>query len=233
MTEFDKAYWDEHWHRPETNRGPRQAVNPYLLTETRHLSPTTALDAGCGIGTEALWLALRGWRVTAVDISTTALATARARAMAADAGPDAGAAGAGAAGAGAADAGADARAGVEWVEADLARWNPTRTWDLVFTGYTHADIDQLALYRRIASWVAPGGSVLVVGHLRSRHRDDHAGSGHPEDATATVDGITGLFGTPEWQIEAAYTRTRTSNTHGDPARLHDVIVRARRRSSPP
>ena len=57
--------------------------------------PGTALDAGCGEGAEATWLASRGWDVTAADISAEALARAAARAVAGDAGTDAGAAGGG------------------------------------------------------------------------------------------------------------------------------------------
>lgn len=52
---------------------------------------------------------------------------------------------------------------IEWVETDLARWEPDGTWDLVVTNYAHSDTDQLAFYQRIASWVTPG-SILIVGH---------------------------------------------------------------------
>src|SRR5699024_12022342 len=83
-------------------------VNPYLADETKQLTAGTALDAGCGIGTEALWLAQNGWHVTGADISAAALATAASRAEE-----------------------AEQSHRVEWVETDVARWEPNRTWDLV------------------------------------------------------------------------------------------------------
>lgn len=67
---------------------PRGAAarTPQLVTEAAGLTPGTALDVGCGEGGDAMWLAERGWQVTAVDISATALQ--RAATLAAQAGPD-------------------------------------------------------------------------------------------------------------------------------------------------
>lgn len=203
MAEFDKDYWESHWG-PATSSGVRELpVNPYLVTETAFLHPDTALDAGCGTGAEAIWLAEQGWQVTAADISHTALATARSRPVAVDASTQ-----------------------IEWVEADLSRWEPERTWDLVVTNYAHPDIGQLPFYRRISSWVAPGGTLLIVGHLHGHQHDGH--HGHPERASATVDAITSLFDTPEWQIDSAYEHTRTVHPGGASVQLRDVIVRVQR-----
>ena len=57
--------------------------NPQLVAQVADLAPGTALDVGCGEGADAIWLAERGWRVTAVDISTVALERAAAHAAAA------------------------------------------------------------------------------------------------------------------------------------------------------
>ncbi|WP_211336129.1 class I SAM-dependent methyltransferase [Bogoriella caseilytica] len=206
MAEFDKNYWEDHWHPTGAQRAHHFPANPYLPVETAHLPAGTALDAGCGAGTEALWLAEHGWEVTAADISAAALTAARARAV-----------------------DRDLNTRLEWIETDLARWEPERTWDLVLTSYAHADIGQLAFYRRISSWVAPGGTLLIVGHLPGQHHGGH-GHEHPEDATATLDGITALFRDPDWRVEAGYEHTRTFDAGGAGVPLHDVIVRARRLS---
>ena len=55
------------------------------MAEAADLTPTTALDVGCGEGADAVWLAARGWRVTALDISRVALDRAAAHARAAGA----------------------------------------------------------------------------------------------------------------------------------------------------
>src|SRR5687768_12306669 len=125
--------------------------NPHLIAEVSDLAPGTALDAGCGAGAEALWLAARGWQVTAADIATAALARAAERAAA---------------------GGVAGR--VQWVEADLSTWRPDARYDLVTTHYAHPAMPQLDFYHRIASWVAPAGTLLIVGHL---HRQEHA-AGH-------------------------------------------------------
>src|SRR5690606_4525779 len=96
---FTKAYWDEHYD----SRAPGAAhpPNPYLVAAAQHLPPGRALDAGCGEGAETIWLATRGWQVTAVDIAATALHRARRRAETS----------------GLTD-------GIDWIQADLTEWTP-------------------------------------------------------------------------------------------------------------
>ena len=205
--DFGKTYWEDHWARSAAGEHSSMPVNPYVPAETTHLPAGTALDAGCGTGAEAIWLARHGWRVTGADISSTALATAAERASAAGLQPR-----------------------IEWVQADLARWNPQQTWDLVVTSYAHADIDQLALYRRLASWVAPGGTLLIIGHLHGRHDDhgDHGDHRHPEAATASPEGISEVLAAPGWRIDASYENARTLDLAGRRLPLRDVVVRASR-----
>lgn len=214
MTEFDKGYWENHWATPNASmRGHHLPVNPYLTAETAHLPAGTALDAGCGTGTEALWLAEQGWSVTAADISATALATAQTRAAATGVGDR-----------------------INWVQTDISQWAPEQTWDLVVTNYAHAQGGQLSFYRRISSWVAQGGTLLIVGHLHGHHDDDHAehddpAHDHPEGATATLEAIVSLFSPADWRVEAGYEHNRTVHPGESPVQLRDVIVRARRLAS--
>ena len=58
-------------------------VNPTMAEVAADLPPGRALDLGCGEGGDVLWLAERGWQVTGVDISPTAVARGRAAAAAA------------------------------------------------------------------------------------------------------------------------------------------------------
>ena len=228
---FDKDYWEQHWRaRPgaapgegdhRTDRGtpnPEVAslVNPHLVREITDLSPGSALDAGSGAGVEAIWLASNGWEVTAADISAVALHRATAFAAATEA--------------------REVTGRIRWVEADLEAWEPGRTFDLVTTHYAHPAMPQLDFYQRIASWVAPGGTLLIVGHLG---HGDHGNHGHDQDrhedqepprkATATATAITARLHPDVWEVVTAEEVSRTVGIPGGgEKRLHDVVVRARR-----
>ncbi|MFC4223490.1 class I SAM-dependent methyltransferase [Lysinibacter cavernae] len=174
MHNFDREFWEQHWHeRNEQHGTPNEQAspaNPYLAQETASLTPGTALDAGCGTGTEAIWLASQGWQVTGADISSTALEAARQATV------------------NAAAAGQNVADRLTWVEADLTVWQPEETFDLVVTNYAHPTIPQLEFYSRLADWVSPGGTLLVIGHLHGHgdHGDgahaDHAGSALGHDS---------------------------------------------------
>jgi SAM-dependent methyltransferase len=214
---FDKEYWEQHW-QPDATEGPgsmgSNAPNPYLVQEVGDLVPGTALDAGCGAGAEAIWLALHGWQVTAADISTYAVALAAERAT---------------------TSGTAER--VQWVEADLGVWEPGTQFGLVTTHYAHPAMPQLEFYDRIADWVAPGGTLLIVGHLHTDDATDHGhrhGGGHgdepPAEAQVTAASITERLDGSQWEIITAEESHRTrAGDGGDQATLHDVVVRATRR----
>ena len=51
--------------------------NGRLVAEVADLTPGRALDVGCGEGADAIWLARRGWTVTAIDVSDVAVSRAR------------------------------------------------------------------------------------------------------------------------------------------------------------
>ena len=223
---FDRDYWNQHWHGTEGDRPGSMAgapLNPYLARETGDLTPGTALDAGCGAGAEAIWLAAHGWQVTAADIAADALAHAEARA---------------------------AKAGlpqpVRWIEADLTTWEPGIGFDLVTTHYAHPAMPQLDFYQRIAGWVTPGGTLLIVGHLHTSdarhghasgspghgHTAEAAGHGHhhPAEATVTLAEITAGLNDAKWEIVTAEEHLRTvTGPDGPTVPLHDVVVRATRR----
>ncbi|KNB53916.1 class I SAM-dependent methyltransferase [Streptomyces caatingaensis] len=139
-----RAFWEDFYRRD--GRGEHVwsgDPNPLLVRETSSLPAGTALDLGCGEGADAVWLAGRGWRVTAVDVSPTALGRAAARAAA---------------------SGVAGR--VEWRQEDLARSFPEGAYDLVSTQFLHSPVELPTerILRTAAGAVAPGGVLLVVGH---------------------------------------------------------------------
>ncbi|MFE9918169.1 class I SAM-dependent methyltransferase [Micromonospora sp. NPDC005553] len=206
---FDKDYWQQHWQQTHGDKPGSMAgnpPNPYLAQETAGLAPGTALDAGCGAGAEAIWLASHGWQLTAADISADALARAADRATA-----------------------SGQTESIRWVEADLTAWEPGMRFDLVTTHYAHPAMPQLAFYQRISDWVAPGGTLLIVGHLHTGHGHGH-GHQHPAEATVTLADITAVLNAADWEIVTAEEHRRPATGLGGHAvSLHDVVVRATRR----
>lgn len=182
--EFDKSYWEQRWHGAASMYS--HPAHPALAREIDDLIPGRALEVGCGAGAEALWLAERGWRVSGVDLASSALAIARRREEDAPTAP-----------------------AISWVQADVTTWAPDEPFELVTTFYAHAETSQVELYERLAGWVAPGGTLLIVGHLRGAHHVDHA--------AATAAEIVGLLPTEQWKIV-------TAEEGGA-----DVVVRAVRR----
>jgi SAM-dependent methyltransferase len=215
---FDKGYWESHWQQAtDHGSGRTPLAHPYLEREIEDLAPGTALDAGCGEGAEAIWLADQGWQVTAADISAEALARAVARANDAD----------------------EAPGRVRWIEVDLSTWDPGTTFDLVTTHYAHPAMPQLAFYERISDWVSPGGTLLIVGHLATPGAPDHAhgherdGPGHvpPDEASVTAVTVTAQLDATRWHVATADEPVRTrTDPAGRIVQLHDVVVRATRRS---
>src|SRR5436190_488696 len=103
---FDRDSWERRWSealRDGAHAVARRPPNAHLLAEAADLPPGLALDAGAGHGAETLWLAARGWRVTAVEFSARALGHARVSAE---------------------RLGVDAAQRIDWIEADLATWTP-------------------------------------------------------------------------------------------------------------
>jgi tellurite methyltransferase len=71
------ADWDERYRRGEH---ATTEPNPLIVRAAETLTPGRALDIACGAGRHALFLARRGWRVTAVDASTVGIEITRERA---------------------------------------------------------------------------------------------------------------------------------------------------------
>jgi SAM-dependent methyltransferase len=130
------AEWDERYAEAQQWSSAPNALVAGLLEE---MPPGIAVDLAAGEGRHALWLAGRGWRVTAVDFSAVGLDRGRAQ------------------------PGADA---VTWVAADVLTWTaPSASLDLVLVAYLHLPVaDSTAVLTRAVSWLRPGGRLLLLGH---------------------------------------------------------------------
>jgi SAM-dependent methyltransferase len=206
--QFDQAFWDERYLSHTTLWSGKP--NRHLVAETEQLKPGTALDVGAGEGADAIWLASRGWQVTAVDISTVALERAAGYA---------------------AKAGADIAGRISWSHQDLMEWEPPQgQYDLVSAQYLHLPaVPRQALFDHLAAAVAPGGTVLIVGHHPSDMETTMPRPKMPE-LFFTGDDIADRLDPAEWEIvtNAASGRTAT-DPEGRPVTIHDTVLRARRR----
>jgi methyl halide transferase len=101
--------WDDHYREgttPWDSGLPSKELQRVLTEHT--LTAGRALELGCGTGTNAVFLAQRGFDVTAVDCSSLALEQAREK-------------------------GADAGVSVDWIEADVQNFGAgLQPFDFVF-----------------------------------------------------------------------------------------------------
>ncbi len=202
-----EEHWDRRYRRGRTWSGE---PNGALVDEAGGLTAGRALDVGAGEGGDAIWLAERGWCVTASDISQRALEHV-------------------------VDHAGERGVEIDGLHADASDLDPfeTGTFDLVTAHYV--PIPRSPDNRGVSNLlnaVAPGGTLLVISHDLGPVRDpsqehvdrplvDPDAFVRPEDLAAA------LAETPEWDVEVHENRPR----RGDPTSPHvdDIVVRARRR----
>jgi SAM-dependent methyltransferase len=179
--------------------------NGRLVAEVSEVSPGRALDVGCGEGADAIWLAQRGWTVTAIDVSDVALQRAR---EAAD------------------------RAGVvvDWICGDvLGTALPARSFELLSLQYPALPkAAGGAAVRSLLDSVGAGGLLLAVYHdLDHEHREHMKSRGIDPADYVGDDDLVGLLG-DDFSLELRAVEPRIDPPPGTP-HIADVIVRARRR----
>ena len=155
METTEQAAWDQRYSGPDLVRGA--GPDRFVTEEVAALPAGRAVDLGTGEGRNAIWLAERGWQVTAVDFSAAGLA--RAARLAAERGVS-----------------------VDWAQAGLLDYQPApRRCNLVLIAYIHLPAASLArVFRAAAAAVAPGGTLLVIGHDRDNVTRGHGGPQDPD-----------------------------------------------------
>ncbi|WP_424449130.1 FAD-dependent oxidoreductase [Microbacterium arborescens] len=167
------------------------------------LVPGTALDLACGEGGDALWLAARGWSVTGVDLSPTAISRAQAAAR-------------------------QARLDATFIAGEIDAVE-LGLFDLVTTSFLHSwdpEFSRIPLLREALRRVAPGGRLLVVSHVSapaSAEAHDHPPFAAPAEERAAL----GLD-PAQWSVEREEIRDRPAPSTGH--HVSDGILLLRRRS---
>ena len=199
---FESPSWDERYAGEETIWSGNP--NAQLVAEVSGLTPGTALDVGCGEGGDVIWLARRGWRATGADFSANGLARAARHAE---------------------------QAGVaeqtDWWQVDARTFAADgRFYDLVSSHFLHPpDGGMVAVARRLADAVAPGGHLLVVGHAPSE-AFTHMSASHRRAMFVAEELVPGLPGDFEALVVAQ--RPRTMIRGGVTVDVHDSTLLARR-----
>ena len=134
-------FWEQVYHgsSPETSGRPSTILERFAADR----AAGAALDLGCAKGDDAVWLAKRGWQVTAVDISITALDHAKANANRN----------------GVADR-------INFLQVDLGESFPEGNYDLVSAMFleTPLDFPRDKVLRNAALTLNSGGVLLLVSH---------------------------------------------------------------------
>ena len=190
---FGQESWEQRWEnvlQTHADALANRPANADLIAVASELAPGRALDAGCGHGAETLWLAGHAWRVTAVDFARTALDIGRSTAD---------------------SLGDDVAARIDWTEGDLGLWAPSAgEYDLVSCLYVHVAGSVVEMVTRLASGVAPGGTLLMIGHLDT-----------PGQQQVTVPEAVAALDPGQWGIVVAEERVRAVASSGS-----DAVIRA-------
>jgi SAM-dependent methyltransferase len=200
----EAAEWDARYRDREGKMWSGRP-NGRLVVEVAELAPGRALDVGCGEGADAIWLAQRGWTVTAIDVSRVAVRRAQ-------------------------EAAARVGASVAWVCGDALHTPfPARSFDLLSLQYPA--LPKAAgepAVRRLLDTVRPGGLLLAVYHdLDDEHREHMRSRGIDPADYVGADDLEPLLGA-DFTVERHGVEPRVDPPTDTP-HVADVVVRARRR----
>ena len=200
----DAASWDERYRAAEFVWSTRP--NRFLPPAVEGLTTGRALDLACGEGRNAVWLATQGWDATGVDFSPVGLEKAALLAETND-------------------------AAATWVCADVTDWHPDPTFDLVIVFYLQLPHQQRrAAFGSAARAVAPGGTLLIVGHDVANLTEGVGGPRDP-DVLYTPDEVRkdlDSAGVDDLVIDRAERVRRPVATDSGEREAIDCLVRAHR-----
>lgn len=206
-TENAKDFWETHYGERERIWTGR--VNVQLAEVLADVPAGRALDLGCGEGGDAVWLAEKGWQVTAVDISETAIQRATAEAEA-----------------------RGMRDRIVFEQHDLSDSFPEGTYDMISAQFLHSTVrlERPAILRKAADAVAPGGLLIIVDHAAAPPFSKKVPHDHPFPKPDEV--LAGLdVSAAEWDRERVEVVDRhAADPDGQPFIWQDNLMVLRRKA---
>jgi len=195
----DSSAWDDRYADSEDLVWSAEP-NRFVVQEVADLAPGRALDLAAGEGRNAVWLAERGWDVTAVDFSPVAVE--RGRKLAGGRGLQ-----------------------VQWEIADLTGYvPPAEAFDLVLVIYLHLPAaDRADILSRARQALRPGGVLLVVGHDLTNLSD---GVGGPQDPAILLTPAAVVAELADLSVRRAETARRPVRTENRVVDALDTVVTA-------
>jgi SAM-dependent methyltransferase len=208
---MDSTQWDARYSGAE----PVWSLdaNRWVVQELSAASPGRALDVATGEGRNAIWLAARGWSVTAVDFSQAGLN--RAAELAARAGEG------------------RAPLDITWLCHDVRVLTPTvEGYDLVLVSYLHVPAhERTPIVRTGARALAPGGVLLVVGHDTTNLAEGVGGPQDPRVLFTAADleaDLQDQIRSGALRVERSTRAAREVETEDGPRHAWDAVFKARR-----
>lgn len=173
-------------------------VNQFVERHLADLEPGKAIDLGAGEGRNAVWLAQKGWKVTAVDFSSVGLEKGRQLAQ-------------------------DHNVTVDFVEADATTWQPDETVDLVLLSYLQLDpTGRETVLSNAKTWLRPGGTLFVIAHDQTNVADGYGGPPSTEVCYSVAETVAALGG---MEIAVAEVVDRVVATDaGDQVALDTLVI---------
>ena len=183
MSTDSPEFWDSMW----ADIGSVGSGSDEILAEqVGHMTPGRALEIGCGIGGNAIWLAKNGWEVTAVDYSPVAIEKGKQLA-------------------------AEQRVRVDFVVADASTYQPVGDFDLITSFYIQLfPVQRASMLANMSEALALGGTLLFVSHdesgsLSGWSEEDRLSLTNPEQIVREL---------PDLQIEQALVLEQYGGEHG-------------------
>ncbi len=206
LPEEAKDFWEQRY--VQSVERARGKAGKFLQEFVSELAPKRALELGCSTGDDSLWLAEKGWQVTAVDISDHAVQTAQRLAQ---------------------EAGLASK--INFSAVDLAQSFPEGEFEFACALYFQSpyEFPRAQILQTAASRIVSGGHLLLVSHASGPPWGKQLHQHHVFPTLETEINDLGLNKTDWEYLDLSEKKRLAKGPEGQEAELKDNLIFARRR----